>query len=657
MGYFVQISNAVGVPVFQASKNYQDVSFAAGALFHALVTASLEQGFVPSILRANDAAVAVAIHGPQGGRVVIAMVTSELAAGETSDLEARLHWRLQAVYHGALLALGGEQLRRQHGDSLRRLLAQRLTPIVAHIMAEEDAPGLGGRVPRLGLTLCGAAVEWLGRCAAADALLEHLLTVLPLGSSSGGGSSSSAAFVPVASGPPSLSGGGTGLEAAAHAESIAMISWQGRALAATPAWRRVVPPVDRALLLSLAEQVGPATFERPGRSWANEEIEQLWIPTSAAASVHLHGSDAPLAQAPVHPAVWGCMAVSSGAQRSRPYRMISARLYPGTEPSGSGDARNGSGSASDAAVSPLCEDCRLAARGRGKVPPSEGRKATLSSCLNRGEAGAVSKDDAPSLPWWDGAASTAEAAGIWAEEASVVVSVLEEIREKGKENGGSSNACILDRQSDRAAAQLQESAASCEVSLRDLWRNLKRPGGGGGAVARQLLRHATGDIVVALLHNELSHDVITVPSPWHSCASLPWQCVGRRRRVAAVRRLLYWIHMLPPLGQDRTQQYACCEGYEVAAIRRDDGLHCWAVMNEDTLNDCSRGTQGADTKLPNDDVGAGVGAGYSAAGYPSSSSSGSANQGQRQGRVLAAVAKVLLQVPRSADLRSIFSAT
>eukprot|EP00929_Paragymnodinium_shiwhaense_P069294 TRINITY_DN3495_c0_g1_i15.p1 TRINITY_DN3495_c0_g1~~TRINITY_DN3495_c0_g1_i15.p1 ORF type:complete len:692 (-),score=209.15 TRINITY_DN3495_c0_g1_i15:366-2441(-) len=54
MGYFVQISNDVGVPIFQAAKNYQDLSFASTTLFHALVTASLKCGFVPSVLRAQE---------------------------------------------------------------------------------------------------------------------------------------------------------------------------------------------------------------------------------------------------------------------------------------------------------------------------------------------------------------------------------------------------------------------------------------------------------------------------------------------------------------------------------------------------------------------------------------------------------------------------
>merc|ERR1712060_454619 len=101
-------------------------------------------------------------------------------------------------------------------------------------------------------------------------------------------------------------------------------------------------------------------------------------------------------------------------------------------------------------------------------------------------------------------------------------------------------------------------------------------------MARQLLRNSTGDLAAAILYDELSHDVIALPSPWHCCAALPWQCSGRRRRSAATRRLIYWIHALPPLGPERSQQYVCCEGYAVAAVRRDDGIHCWAIMDVDS---------------------------------------------------------------------------
>merc|ERR1712187_383111 len=91
----------------------------------------------------------------------------------------------------------------------------------------------------------------------------------------------------------------------------------------------------------------------------------------------------------------------------------------------------------------------------------------------------------------------------------------------------------------------------------------------------------TGDLVQVILYDEVSHDVFALPSPWHCCAALPWQCSGRRRRNAATRRLIYWIHTLPPLSPERSQQYVCCDGYAVGAVRRDDGIHCWAIMDSD----------------------------------------------------------------------------
>ena len=81
MGFFIQISNDSGRPIFQAAKNYPDVSFASSALFHALVTASLEQGFVPGLIRSDDATIALAVHGEHGARLGLAMVTSELRGG------------------------------------------------------------------------------------------------------------------------------------------------------------------------------------------------------------------------------------------------------------------------------------------------------------------------------------------------------------------------------------------------------------------------------------------------------------------------------------------------------------------------------------------------------------------------------------------------
>ena len=202
MGYFIQISNDSGRPIFQAAKNYPDVSFASSALFHALVTASLEQGFVPSILRADDAIIALDVHGESGARLGLAMVTSELSAGRTSDLETRARWRLDAIYQGARLILGNDLQKAAAGqtqDAVRRVLGERLLPVVLQLMAEEEDVSedsgwnfFSNQIPQthwpasLGLRLSGAAVEWmaLGCSSLAEHALEELLSHLrPVGPS------------------------------------------------------------------------------------------------------------------------------------------------------------------------------------------------------------------------------------------------------------------------------------------------------------------------------------------------------------------------------------------------------------------------------------------------------------------------------------------
>ncbi|CAE8645334.1 unnamed protein product, partial [Polarella glacialis] len=366
MGYFIQITNDAGSPIFQAVRNYPDVSFASSALFHALATASLEQGFVPSVLRANDASIMLAVHGQPGSRLGLALVTSELTTGRTADLETRLRYRLDAIYQAAVLAVGHELLAKAasgqvQAEPLRRLLAQRVTPIVAHVMAEGedredmdgedredggqwhseddvtvdadsagtwephlervhngfgDAGGAGGEkglsrrleaeagatagsgsfglgAPRLGLQLCGSAVEWLalGCSATAELVLDDLLAGLAV---RGQGSSSS-------SGP-----------ATAH---MAVLSWRGRVLAATPAWKRVVA-LDRGLLLAMADGAGPACFGQC-RSLSLEEVVDLWprirpAATSSRALAKSAGSEL------------------EDAKRQR-HRMLSVRLYPPEE--------------------------------------------------------------------------------------------------------------------------------------------------------------------------------------------------------------------------------------------------------------------------------------------------------------------------------------
>eukprot|EP00928_Gymnodinium_smaydae_P036490 TRINITY_DN25499_c0_g3_i2.p1 TRINITY_DN25499_c0_g3~~TRINITY_DN25499_c0_g3_i2.p1 ORF type:complete len:603 (+),score=140.45 TRINITY_DN25499_c0_g3_i2:117-1925(+) len=602
MGYLVQITNEVGKIIFQVAKNYPDVSFASSMLLHALVTASLKQGFVPGVVRTQDASVGLAVHGPAGSRLTFALVTSEASLGQTADVEARLHWRLQIIYRAALMAAGGELLQRAgvsaQPEALQRLLSQRLAPVVEHLMVEEEAEGLAGRVPRLGLTFCGAAVEWLARMAVAESCLESLLSKLPA-------------------------------QRKGQGERVATISWQGRVLAATPAWRRLVHPVDRGLLLALAERVGPATFERPNRSWAYEELSGLYLPSAAAATAHRtdeaagaaasgdaalqHGSIAAGALAAPAAALLALPAGTAGAgSKTKRYQLASIRLYPGVE--GGAAAAAGAGgsspSARDAGPSApdLCEDCRA-------------RLADKAAQARNGAA------EMPA-PWWDGRASVEEAAGIWAEEFSLVLSVLEE---EAVDSGAVAASAVK-------AEALEQSASQCEPALRELWRCMRRPGGGGGARARQLLRQGLLNcepLTAAVLFDEFSHDALAVPSPCHCCAALPWQCFGRLRRATALRRIHYWLHALPPLTETRTQQYVCCEGYTVAGMRRDDGIHCWAVMdNVKAASPTQKAQQDQQQQQPR----------------------GPSDSGDH-GRALAALSEVLRQLPRVSDLRLVFEAS
>mmetsp|Transcript_113011 Transcript_113011/g.364891 ORF Transcript_113011/g.364891 Transcript_113011/m.364891 type:complete len:603 (-) Transcript_113011:198-2006(-) len=524
MGYFVQITNDVGSPLFQVVRNYPDVSFASSALFHALVTASLEQGFVPSVLRAQDATIALAIHGPAGSRLCIALVTSEFAAGQTRDLEAQLHWRLSAVYRGALLVAGGELLRRQPSEPLRRLLGQRLSPIVASVMADESGQGICGRVPRIGLAVCGAAVEWLARSPAADAALERIVACLP-----------------------SPSGVATG--GARPSGAAAALSWQGRALAVTPAWRRL-NPVDRALLLALAEEVGPATFERPSRSWGLEELDNLWLPSTGAGSVHATGTCNASEASALRPlgvrVALPAFSESAACRRAQRYHMVSIRLYP---VAAAGDI----GLLSRTPCNSCCES----------APQREPRQAEGSGVAALGAA----PQSASMLAPWDAQPELAEVASLQCEESALVLSFLECDDVAGE--GGTARAAV-------SAAGLHASVELCGDGLRDLWRCLHGSGAG-----ENLLQCTSGHLIAVVLLNELSQDVITIPPALQLCTALPWQCRGRQRKAAAVRRLLYWIHALPQLCPQRPQHYACCESYAVGAVRREDGLQCWGIMDLD----------------------------------------------------------------------------
>lgn len=626
MGYFVQISTDIGTPVFQAAKNYPEVSFASSTTFFALVTASLKQGFVPSVLRTSDAAFAVAAHGPPGARVSIALVTSEPAAGQTRDLEKRLHWRIGAIYCGALVAAGADVFLRQPAEAMKRLLGQRLSPIVERVMLEE-APGMGPQVPRLGLTVCGAAVEWLARLPAADSALERLIGALGL--LGGGGSSASGTAVAAAAG---------GAAAAAAMDVAAVLAWQGRALAATAAWRRLAP-LDRGLLLSMADHVGPATFEQPGRSWAFEEVDHLWLPSIAAAGAHAGAILESAVLAPVGADVEAPDKVDRGTsnRRARQHRMASIRIYPTLEPA---DLKE-------------CAVCRAQVLNHGHSASSIESQPGSPTSLAAAPAFQQAKP------------SEAEVLGLSEEDASLVFMLLQVEDQHG---GGES---IL--QGPVRADSLQDAAGQCTEALRELWAGIRARSDEDGVAVRRLLNRPEATLQALLLLDELSQDVITVPSPWLPCAALPWRCRGRQNRADAVRRLMYWIHSLPPLGPDRSQQYVYCEGCAVGAARREDGVHCWAIMDwgssgvaaEDrgsSPDSISRSAASAPCLRGTGDIAEGISPTATSEAYAlptpppptpvSCAQLGASSEAPPQ--VLAAVVGILRQLPRSGDLRAIF---
>ncbi|CAK9019470.1 unnamed protein product [Durusdinium trenchii] len=454
MGYFIQITNDSGRPIFQASKNYPDVSFASSALFHALITASLEQGFVPSILRADDAIIALEVHGDQGARLGLAMVTSELAAGKTSDLQARASRRLDALYQGARLILGNELHKAATGqtqaEAVRRILLERLTPMVSQLMADEeesaDEPlGYGffsDHVPQimwpppLGLRLSGAAVEWLPlNCSS---LGEHALEELLAHFS-----------------PEHLH---EFAESAQPPRPPAVLFWRGRVIAATPAWRRFMS-VDRALLVAMANGVGPSAFGEAARSLTLEEVDDLWVRFRAS---------------------------GDSSTEELQHQMLSLRLYP---------------------------DQRY-------IPPE----------LHESIGDARQREDA-----------------------SLVLSVLAPVQ--------------VCKDLRITLPRLRENALDCakQGSLPFLWQKLL------GRTEEPLLR--LGKLSVAILLDENSGDVVAFPA-----------LTSRSKNVGEIstglRRTVYWFHVLPPLSASCSQRFVCCEGFVIAAARREDGILCWACSTD-----------------------------------------------------------------------------
>jgi len=628
MGWFVQITSDIGTPVFQTFKNYPDVSFASSALFHALVTASVKAGFVPSVLRAQDAAIGFAVHGPEGSRLSIVVVSSEFAVGATRDLETHMQWRLRAIFRGALIAAGAELLWRQEPvETLRRLLAQRLSPMVARLMAEEPLPGILGRIPLMGLAAIGSGTEWLPALACGSGA-----------ASCGGGDPLivvDAAFKRLIGSLPA--GGGAvlaGLSPIAIEEIAAVLSWQGRAIAATSAFR-AVHSVDRALLLSLADEIGPPSFEHPSRSLALEALDGLWLPSNGgfgAPEGSPRGPTAPDPSVPLgapfapgpyqqqqqhqqqqhhqqHPhhqqrqqRQQSPLESSSAAKR---YRMVSIRLYPTLS---SRDLR----SAGDLArPSPVAEASQRTGGGEG-IPPDEGD-------LMAGLLGEPPSEE--------------EAICVWGEEASLVFSVLEPCSAEANEDGRSAARHFT-------AEDLHQCVDFCGSTLQDLWAGLRN-----SPQDDYVFKADLANVLAALLFDEASHDVVVVPSGWHTSRALPWRCPLKRRKVDTLRRLMYWLRALAPLSPELPQQYVCCENYAIGAMRRDDGLHCWAIMH--IKSDVAQATKGcAATNVENVD-----------GDIVSSPARSSQDQDpvNQPTPVMGAVAALLSRVPGSLrDLRSAF---
>jgi len=387
-----------------------------------------------------------------------------------------------------------------------------LAPVVSRLMADEAMPGLCGRVPRVGLGAAGAAAEWLPALgpqsaqalAATDVAFDRLLGSLP----AGGGMVLS------------------GLSPAVMRQTAAVLSWQGRALASTEAWR-ALESVDRALLLSLADEVGPPSFEQPSRSWAMEELDGLWLPFLEDGAHEGNGEDEARALAQVGvPAAYAPPAPALGARRLRRHRLVSIRLYP-------------------------CMD--VAAFRPSAREPSVG-KPGLAAALDP-------QPEPESLEALQARPTEAELACIWSDEASLVFSVLQP-------EADAANAV----KAKLTAADLQQGADFCGAKLQDLWAILKSQPQGGFA-----LRTPGVGVLAALLLDERSGDVVAVPCAWHTSKVPPWCCPMRQRKADSLRRLSYWLHALPPLGPEREQQFVTCEDYAVGALRRGDGVQCWAI--------------------------------------------------------------------------------
>lgn len=544
MGYFVQISDDAGAPLFQAVKNYPDVSFASSALFHALVTASLERGFVPSILRAQDATIGLAVHGDPGSRLSIAVVSSEFPTGQTRDIEAQLHWRMQAIYRGALIAAGRDALMKQPADFLRKAFSQRLAPMVARLMADESLPGVVGSVPLLGMATCGAASEWLPGTPSADAAFERLVASLP----AGGG-------VVLA-----------GLSPFAMESTIAVLSWQGRAVAATPAWR-CLESIDRGLLLALADDVGPPTFGKPTRTLELEIANPLWLPSAAvppraepAASPAATSACSPVESPTANPFARPHIGVGSLPLESEELLPVGVPLHFATTVSPT------------VSRAPKCYKMISM-----RIYPE------LKAPVSNREDSISPMETTPVAKLFRRPVSVEDAFSVWDEDASLVFSVVEA---EGATDSSTSRPPVT-------PSDLQQCVDMCGQNLQNVWDGLPTKSTGA-----PLLRSSTADIIAAVLLDEVTQDIVVAPPSWHISCAVPWQCERRRVKTQSNRRLLYWMHSLPPLTEKHPQQYVCCEDYSIGARRREDGIQCWALIHlhsETVQNTLSSTTIGATT--------------------------------------------------------------
>lgn len=164
-----------------------------------------------------------------------------MALGESCDLDQRGKLRLSILHRAAQLVLGPELHRA--GDPARRLLQERLGPVVAQLMTEEDEVRWP---PALGLRLSGAQTEWamLGCSSLAEHFLEEFIRPF---------------------------------------SGAAVLLWRGRVVAATPSWQQV-HSLDRGLLLAMANKVGPQAYGEE-RSLALEELDGLWVRRSGEGSI------------------------------------------------------------------------------------------------------------------------------------------------------------------------------------------------------------------------------------------------------------------------------------------------------------------------------------------------------------------------------------